>query len=178
MWSQYSTGKTKEKTCSLCKQCGQEESTTHVQNCQAPNVKFLWHNAIAKLEQWLQDSLTDPDITTHITTRLLDWYNGQENGDDVSFIPVTEQNMIGWAYVIEGWICKSWRYKQAQSLQQINSAKSSLRWATALIQKLWDIAWDLWEHCNDIEHLNDIQEQHLKLNAEFDLIIDNFDIHS
>jgi len=31
--------------------------------------------------------------------------------------------------------------------------KSSLQWTAALIQKLWDIAWDMWEHQNKALHV-------------------------
>jgi hypothetical protein len=34
----------------------------------------------------------------------------------------------------------------------IKSTKSGRRWATALIQKMWDTAWDLWEHRNEALH--------------------------
>ena len=36
--------------------------------------------------------------------------------------------------------------------------KSSHRWTTALIQKLWDVAWDLWEYRNGIVHSNENAE--------------------
>ena len=31
-------------------------------------------------------------------------------------------------------------------------SRTGRRWAVALIQKLWDIAWDLWEHRNGHVH--------------------------
>jgi len=35
-----------------------------------------------------------------------------------------------------------------QNLETCKSRKSSLQWTVALIQKLWDMSWDMWEHCN------------------------------
>jgi hypothetical protein len=41
---------------------------------------------------------------------------------------------------------------QHRYLQWIGSRRSGLRWLTALIQKLWDIAWDTWDHRNRVLH--------------------------
>jgi hypothetical protein len=32
------------------------------------------------------------------------------------------------------------------------SSKNGCRWVTELIHKLWDTAWDLWEHRNEVLH--------------------------
>jgi len=32
------------------------------------------------------------------------------------------------------------------------SRKTGKRWLTALIQKMWKVAWDLWEHRNGVRH--------------------------
>jgi hypothetical protein len=34
----------------------------------------------------------------------------------------------------------------------IKSSRTGRRWATAVIEKLWNIAWDIWEHRNGILH--------------------------
>jgi hypothetical protein len=36
--------------------------------------------------------------------------------------------------------------------------ENQVRWTTALIQKLWDVAWDLWEHRNGIVHAKENAE--------------------
>jgi hypothetical protein len=41
---------------------------------------------------------------------------------------------------------------QHRYLQWIGSRRSGLHWLTALIQKLWDIAWDTWDHRNRVLH--------------------------
>ena len=40
----------------------------------------------------------------------------------------------------------------------ISSRRPGLRWTVAIITKLWDIAWDLWEQCNGFLHARDNQE--------------------
>jgi hypothetical protein len=34
----------------------------------------------------------------------------------------------------------------------LDSRRTGLRWLTALIQKLWDVAWDMWDHRNRVLH--------------------------
>ena len=46
----------------------------------------------------------------------------------------------------------SWRHFQAEHYSFIDSKKSSLRWATALILKLLITAWDFWQYRNDRLH--------------------------
>jgi len=47
--------------------------------------------------------------------------------------------------------------------------KSSLRWTAVLIQKLWDISWDMWEHWNKELHSGgqvQLQIIHSTVNAQ------------
>ncbi len=39
-----------------------------------------------------------------------------------------------------------------QNLGFLNNRNRGKRWAIALIKKLWETAWDLWEHRNGILH--------------------------
>ena len=45
-----------------------------------------------------------------------------------------------------------WEQAQEAYYKWYRSRKSARRWTTALIQKLWNVAWDLWEHRNGIVH--------------------------
>jgi hypothetical protein len=53
---------------------------------------------------------------------------------------------------LEGTIAKEWQSVQATYYLFIHSRKSTLRWASALIRKIWTVAWDQWEHRNRILH--------------------------
>lgn len=167
--------KRKEKNSALCKRCGTEETTTHVWQCQTPEVHDIWITAVAKLDKWLHDIQTDPILIHHITISLLGWYHGTHINEHLAHDFATERTDIGWNLFIEGWISTAWRKQQTNYLLQIQSSKSSFQWATALIKKMWDIAWDLWEHRSGIEHLHDVQEQHQSLNEKIETEIDNFD---
>jgi hypothetical protein len=63
------------------------------------------------------------------------------------------QDLIGWDYFIEGFIPATWIESQTQHFLSLNRLESGKRWASALIRKMWNIAWDLWEHRNSITHM-------------------------
>jgi len=63
-----------------------------------------------------------------------------------------EQNSIGWNRFFEGWLSPQWELVQQRHYARTKSNKSGRRWVIALIQKLWDVAWDLWEHQNEVLH--------------------------
>jgi hypothetical protein len=62
------------------------------------------------------------------------------------------QDDIGWDRFMFGNISVLWQEIQAQYFQEIGKQKSGLRWTSALIQKIWQVAWDQWEHRNAILH--------------------------
>jgi hypothetical protein len=47
---------------------------------------------------------------------------------------------------------KSWQATQQIYFARIGSSRSPKRWTIALIQKLWEVAWNMWEHRNGILH--------------------------
>jgi len=52
--------------------------------------------------------------------------------------------------MLDGGISWYWWEHQDCIWSAIKSCKSSLWWTVALIQKLWDILWDMWDHCNKV----------------------------
>lgn len=45
-----------------------------------------------------------------------------------------------------------WALIQQDYYDLLQSRRSGLRWLSSLIKKLWQVAWDLWEHRNGILH--------------------------
>jgi hypothetical protein len=45
-----------------------------------------------------------------------------------------------------------WQEIQAQYFREIGKQNSGLRSTSALIQKIWKVVWDQWEHRNAILH--------------------------
>ncbi len=72
---------------------------------------------------------------------------------------IHQQDAIGWHQFSLGRLSKSFAEMQDTYLKSLNKQQTGLRWTQALIQKLWDIAWDLWEFRNQIKN-NTITPQH------------------
>jgi hypothetical protein len=77
------------------------------------------------------------------------------------------QNDIGWGPGLEGCLGASWRQDQEQYYSSLGQARSGLRWTTALVLKLWQVAWNMWEHRNQIEH--DIAAAQKKFDTDRDI---------
>jgi hypothetical protein len=62
------------------------------------------------------------------------------------------QDDIGWDKFMFGNISVLWQEIQAQYFREIGKQNSGLRWTSALIQNIWKLTWDQWEHRNVILH--------------------------
>ena len=54
------------------------------------------------------------------------------------------QDGIGWQALLEGAPAKGWSDAQQRYYDALGKRNTGERWLTAIIQKLWDVAWDLW----------------------------------
>jgi hypothetical protein len=63
---------------------------------------------------------------------------------------VQKQDAIGWQSFLEGRPSVGWSEVQHRYYEFLDSRRTGLRWLTALIQKLWDVAWDMWDHRNRV----------------------------
>jgi len=52
--------------------------------------------------------------------------------------------------------------------------KSSLQWTAALIQKLWDISWNMWDHWNKELHSGRQAQQQIIHSAVNDQIVEAY----
>ena len=104
----------------------------------------------------LEELETEPILSSAILEILLAWRRGE------AIVPVhfaqsirpviLAQCQLGWENFVLGRWCPAWRHHQAAHYINIDSRKSSLRWATALIHKLHLTAWDLWQYRNHRLH--------------------------
>ena len=51
-----------------------------------------------------------------------------------------------------GCLSLEWARAQQEYYQWIGSRRTGKRWVIALIKKLWQIAWDLWDNRNEFLH--------------------------
>jgi hypothetical protein len=63
-----------------------------------------------------------------------------------------EQDKIGWYNFLLGRLSTKWMDAQQKYLESLGKRTTGRRWTIAIISKLWDIAWDMWQHRNHIKH--------------------------
>ena len=148
----------KEQSHSTCPTCGVEEETTrHILQCPHPSARTTWNTSLNKLEAWLKQQLTAPDVTCIIIENLKAWRNGH--------LPVPyrgphphlrqaqiEQTHLGWDAFLKGFTTVTWSNAQHCFYLHLDSKRTGKRWLSELIKKLWAIAWDMWRFRNGILH--------------------------
>jgi len=107
--------------------------------------------AMSSLKTWLVTEGTDQLLITELLTGLVqEWISGSIVTGNT---PATlKQSVIGWDVAMDGWLVAEWHAQQEAYWSRWQHRKSSKRWATELIKKLWNISWDLWDHQNGILH--------------------------
>ena len=142
-----------------CPRCGEVEDTTHVWRCQQEEAQNTWIASLRKLRTWMERQQTAPEVRETVLEYLRSWKLRETpqlrpnatNWPDLAKA-LHEQAEIGWDSFIEGRTSKYWEAAQAHYYKWINSRKSARRWISALIQKIWDVAWDQWQHRNATLH--------------------------
>jgi hypothetical protein len=163
--------------CPRC-QCDMEDFT-HVLQCQQVEAKALWKSKISELKQWMLQHYISPSVAIAICDHLNHW-----NCDDYplgstasvssAFNEVFEkQNENGWESFLLGFWVSDWFAVQEKYLQTIKCKISIRRWASSIIRKLWNIAWDMWDHRNQWLHHQEegelIQKLHSELRSQYEL---------
>jgi len=93
---------------------------------------------------------SDPKLIELLLTELQAWRNGEPHTTTLQLAQT--QLEIGWEAALDGWLSLDWQATQEAYWLQWCRCKSSKRWTAELIKKLWNVAWDMWEHCNDTLH--------------------------
>jgi hypothetical protein len=158
----------KERDTDECPRCGATENVLHIWRC-THDTKDLWESSMKNLKEWLLASNTHPEMVRSIVDGLNSWRLGNSTGS--THIPwlqaiIDKQNKCGWQNFFEGLLLKDWRTEMNRHLSKLKTGKSSRRWAVALIRKMWQVAWDLWEHRNGYLHDNENNLISLQVNAE------------
>jgi len=147
------------------------EDAPHVWRCKGGGTAELWNKAIEDLTNTLRQLETDPTLQHIITFYLHSWWSGETTSYEAPtafYELLQEQQQIGWDRFFEGWWSEKWASIQQQYYNLGKSTRTGRRWATAIVMKLWNIAWDLWEHRNGILHEKEnliTQSMTVQLNA-------------
>ena len=111
-----------------------------------------WQNSIGLLEYQLTKIDTPPILANTIVQQLLHWRDPSYNPEGTQHVGLVQaQTVVGWRNFLYGQLSPRWQQAHAQLLPSENNHKSK-RWTIQIIKKLWNVAWDLWEHRNGIRH--------------------------
>jgi hypothetical protein len=154
----------KEQPTPDCPRCSLPETSRHVWQCQEPAVFFVWALLMSSFSKWMQKVHTANDIVYWIIQRLTEWRTSEPFSPAQSDMPgllqaISAQDRIGWLAFFEGCIAIEWAGVQEAHFLWLGRRNTGKRWATSLIVKLWEVAWDLWDHRNQVKkHLETTQE--------------------
>jgi hypothetical protein len=148
--------KWKEQPTSDCPRCGEHENARHVWTCQEPAVYFVWALLMSAFSKWLESVHTAKDVTYWIIQRLTEWRSSEPFSRAQSDMPgllaaIAAQDRMGWLAFFEGCIAVEWAGVQEAHFIWLGRRNTGKRWATSLVVKLWEIAWDLWDHRNQVK---------------------------
>ena len=177
----FSSGKMmkrwKKRDTAQCPRCDQDEDAQHVWKCQGKDANVKWENSIARLKVWMRRHKTHPTVILVICEHLSAWrYDKTPPVRRTNFLGLSDimkkQEEIGWQAFLEGTPATGWGEVQQRYFDWIGSKKTGKRWLTSVIQKMWDIAWDLWDHRCKILHNKDSSILHARqeddIKTEFD----------
>ena len=146
--------KRKTDNCPRCK--APKEDKTHIIKCPDPEATKLFDEKMTELNEWLDNQETEIGIQTIIIDRLKNWRNNTQcdnedlDPNDPLTPAVLEQDEIGWESAFTGLWAKGWAEAQLRHFESIWKPTHRQRWLAALIKKLFQISWDMWEHRNGI----------------------------
>ena len=184
----FSTGKVMVRwkkrdfsSCPLCKV--PDEDATHVIKCPDKRASALFDEKMDDLDRWMRKRNTHQGLRIVIISRLRQWrhdhpYNTDHDPSD-SITEILElQDEIGWEAAFTGCWAKGWAHLQQLHFESFGWKRTGKRWLAALIKKLWNVSWDMWEHRNGILHNREasvLREQEKQLiKTEFELGFDYF----
>jgi hypothetical protein len=92
-----------------------------------------------------------------IIRRLTEWRSAEPRSPIHTDFPglqqaIEAQDRIGWLAFFEGCIVVEWVGVQEAHYIWLGCRNTGKRWDTSLVVKLWEVAWDLWNHRNQIKH--------------------------
>ena len=161
-----------------CPRCDADEDAAHVWKCRGHGADDIWTKAMENLKVTLVKACTHPNIIEVLIDRLTAWRYDLEPSIPVSnFLGLRAtiecQDRIGWQAMLEGTPVIGWAEVQQRYLEWRKKRRTGKRWLLAVIQKMWDVAWDLWDHRNGILHNKEVniaeQQQDREVEAEFSL---------
>jgi hypothetical protein len=147
-----------EREFDTCPRCDMPEDACHVWKCHGKDADNVWATSLQKLEQKLIELDTDPDLQALLLLLLDNWrFDRTLSADLPPYLKdlAQKQALLSGNRLLEGWLRPDWQWYQQRYYCRIWSKRNGRRWLVAVIQKLWDTAWDLWDHRNNVLHEQD-----------------------
>ena len=163
-----------------CPRCGQLEDAPHIARCRGDGTDAVFDVAVQALELKMIESFTAPAILSALGTRIRQWrkHSRGQAPDQATRLPryhshdewgiqaaVTAQDKIGWYNLLLGRMSHKWSDAQQKYLESLGKRTTGRRWTIAIISKLWDITWDMWQHRNHIKHNTLHPQKQLVMNS-------------
>jgi hypothetical protein len=97
-----------------------------------------------------------PEFQEAIIQRLHQWRNPTlrdiEWTDDGVQAAILHQDRFGWYNLLMGRISVKWKEVQQRYYVLLGRRNTGRRWLISLIETIWAISWDMWDHRNGILH--------------------------
>ena len=152
----YKLHQWKQRTTPQCPRCQEIETHRHILRCQSPQATETYNNLETNFSQWLKDT-TSGDIRRAVLTHLRAYRNDRVAeteywwSDDARRAS-NAQRLLGPNAFPEGMIVTEWQEVQDRYIQDHQLKMNSGRWTRALVTRMWDMCWDLWDSRNAEVH--------------------------
>jgi hypothetical protein len=106
---------------------------------------------------WLVLVYTATAVIFWIIQRLTEWRSSEPLSPIHMDLPglqqaIEAQYRMGWLAFFKGCIAVEWAGVQEAHFIWLGRQNTGKRWATSLVVKIWEVAWDLWDHGNQVKH--------------------------
>jgi hypothetical protein len=141
----------KHQTDAKCPRCNHPlETSTHVQQCEGYSANEVFQKSIEKLDEFLTNEQTRPDLQDAIVQCLKKWrakesIHLEEYQQDVQEV-IRQQHSIGWLDMMECLPAKGWQTLQRRYYNAHHLQKSSRRWIRGVLRQLHIIGHKQWKH--------------------------------
>jgi hypothetical protein len=140
-----------------CPRCSESESAVHVWQCRGEEADEVWDKSMSDLRIHLRRQNTDQDLREALLLHLNNWRYGTPphlgaHYSETIREAIQDQNGIGWKNFLEGCASRKWAPIQDAHYKMIGKRTRGKRWISSLILKLWQTAWNQWEHRNGVLH--------------------------
>ena len=136
------------------RECGRNEDQWHTISCRKADTE--WEELIEIFAQWSASTQGPPSLPYVFEEGLCAWRERRSPDFSSPMIPADvcraadDQTRIGWKHALHGRVSNKWTGCCNKHFISKGSRKSGRRHMEAIIRKLWDVAWDMWDHRNHV----------------------------